>query len=216
MRISGTDFQYFPGSVAAVYLILLYLPGHPPYYQTAIVTMAKTYSNSLLAVLNSRAKVVANSPALAPPPWNEAESAGDSIHLQKMQIHALGGEAKMGSSSISSLRRTPSWMWDWPHRHNKHVEPLIFVYIHELNNWAILQRPYYCQRVWIRDHFVLVKDSVLGSRVELGNFDAVASALVPTKFSPHFVANCQSSRSIFFPLPRSLRACSPELGICYL
>ena len=115
----------------AVYLIILYLSEHPPYYQTAIVTLEKTYSNSLLAVLDSRAKVVANSPALAPPPWNEAESAGDSIHLQRMQIRVLGGESKMGSSSISSLQRTPSLQVELAPR--KHVETLTFIYIRKVD-----------------------------------------------------------------------------------
>ncbi|KJA25594.1 hypothetical protein HYPSUDRAFT_37636 [Hypholoma sublateritium FD-334 SS-4] len=73
------------GSMAAVFLILFYLPGHPPYYQLAVVTMAKTYSNSVMAVLNSRAKVVANCPTSTPPPWNEAWQPIDCIHLGRRQ-----------------------------------------------------------------------------------------------------------------------------------
>ena len=56
---------------AGAILILLYLPGHPPYYELPASIAAKTYSNSMMAFLNSRFKPVSNTP-FETPVWNES------------------------------------------------------------------------------------------------------------------------------------------------
>ena len=76
-----TKISYIQGSAAAVFLILLYLPGHPAYFQAVLATLAKTYSNSILAVLNSRARVMANFPYSTTPPWNEVGGPAYPINL---------------------------------------------------------------------------------------------------------------------------------------
>ncbi|KJA27658.1 hypothetical protein HYPSUDRAFT_34777 [Hypholoma sublateritium FD-334 SS-4] len=57
---------------AAALLVLVYLPGHLPYYSIAASIVAKTYSNSMMAILNSRVKPVSNVPQFATPLWNES------------------------------------------------------------------------------------------------------------------------------------------------
>ncbi|KJA27692.1 hypothetical protein HYPSUDRAFT_34813 [Hypholoma sublateritium FD-334 SS-4] len=56
---------------AGVLLVLVYLPGPPPYYTAAGSLVSKTYSNSMMAILNSRIKPVSNAPAFEAPLWNE-------------------------------------------------------------------------------------------------------------------------------------------------
>ena len=56
---------------AAIVLILVYLPGRPPYYAAAATVVGKIYSNSMMAMLNSRVKPVSNSPDFRAPLWNE-------------------------------------------------------------------------------------------------------------------------------------------------
>ncbi|KJA17592.1 hypothetical protein HYPSUDRAFT_206058 [Hypholoma sublateritium FD-334 SS-4] len=65
-------------SLSGISLALVYLPHHPPYYQVAALILAKTYSNSMIALLNSRVKVTANAPAAAAPVWNETEELDHS------------------------------------------------------------------------------------------------------------------------------------------
>ena len=43
--------------IAVVNLILTLLPGHPTYYQVPSAILAKTYSNSMMVLLNSRIKL---------------------------------------------------------------------------------------------------------------------------------------------------------------
>ena len=57
---------------AGAILILLYLPGHPPYYELPASIAAKTYSNSMMAFLNSRIKPVSNTAPFETPVWNES------------------------------------------------------------------------------------------------------------------------------------------------
>ncbi len=57
-------FQRMAALSTGFVLILVYLPGHPPYYAAAASIEAKIYSNSMMAMLNSRIKPVSN--ALAP------------------------------------------------------------------------------------------------------------------------------------------------------
>ena len=54
-----------------VVLVLVFLPGHPPYYELAPSIAGKTYSNSMMAVLNSRIKAISNAGTLEFPLWNE-------------------------------------------------------------------------------------------------------------------------------------------------
>lgn len=58
-------------SVGAL-VVLVSLPGHPPYYIAAASMVAKTYSNSMMAVLNNRVKPVSNEPEFGAPVWNES------------------------------------------------------------------------------------------------------------------------------------------------
>lgn len=53
-------------------MVLVLLPGHPPYYTAAASIVAKIYSNSMMAMLNSRVKPVSNALAIAAPYWNES------------------------------------------------------------------------------------------------------------------------------------------------
>ncbi len=62
-------------------MLLVFLPGHPPYYAAASVIVAKMYSNSMMAVLNSRVKPVSNASASAAPIWNESVEPVKSINL---------------------------------------------------------------------------------------------------------------------------------------
>ena len=61
-----------PAFSAAILLILVYLPGRPPYYTTATTVVGKLYSNSMVAMLNSRIKPVSNVSAFSAPLWNES------------------------------------------------------------------------------------------------------------------------------------------------
>ena len=56
---------------AAIVLILVYLPGRPPYYGAAATVVAKIYSNSMMTMLNSRIQPASNVPTFASPLWNE-------------------------------------------------------------------------------------------------------------------------------------------------
>ncbi len=67
-RSMSTDLAFS----AAIVLILVYLPGHPPYYAAEATVVAKIYSNSMMAMLNSRIKPVSNAPDFSAPLWNEA------------------------------------------------------------------------------------------------------------------------------------------------
>lgn len=92
--------------MAAIFLILLYLPSHPPYYQAAVSTVAKTYSNSILAVLNSRVKVVANFTTSGSSLWNEVGDPAGSIHLaRRSQGLMFHREGETGSNFTSD-----TWM----------------------------------------------------------------------------------------------------------
>ncbi len=67
---------------AAIVLILVYLPGRPPYYGAAATVVAKIYSNSMMTILNSRIQPVSN--VFASPLWNELVKAP---HFQKQISH---------------------------------------------------------------------------------------------------------------------------------
>ena len=67
---------------AGTLLVLVCLPGNPPYFKVAASVAAKTYSNSMMAVLNSRIKAISNARTFRPPMWNEwvelIESKGEA------------------------------------------------------------------------------------------------------------------------------------------
>ncbi len=69
------ELSIIAASFSIVTMILAYLPGHPTYYQVAILILAKMYSNSMIAALNSRVEVVSNSRSDLPPSWNESVAA---------------------------------------------------------------------------------------------------------------------------------------------
>ena len=66
--------------MAIALLVLVYLPGHPPFYALASPNAAKLYANSLMAMLNSRVKLISlNAHSVGPPIWNESFRAAESF-----------------------------------------------------------------------------------------------------------------------------------------
>lgn len=65
---------------AGILIVLVFLPKHPSYYAGASAIVAKAYSNSMMAMLNSRVKPVSNTPVSAAPLWNEELKSIDSAH----------------------------------------------------------------------------------------------------------------------------------------
>ncbi|KJA19991.1 hypothetical protein HYPSUDRAFT_832787 [Hypholoma sublateritium FD-334 SS-4] len=65
---------------AGALVVLPYLPGHPRYYELAASIAAKTYSNAMMAVLNSRVQAVSNAGVFGNPLWNEAVQPSESIY----------------------------------------------------------------------------------------------------------------------------------------
>ena len=72
-------------SCAIIATALSYIPGNPPYYRVIIIIMAKLYSNSMIAALNSRMKVVSNSPSSFPPSWNESAMGTECLQGRSTQ-----------------------------------------------------------------------------------------------------------------------------------
>ena len=93
-----TELTIIAASFSIVTMILAYLPGHTTYYQVAILILAKMYSNSMIAALNSRVRVVSNSQSDSPPSWNE--SVAQPVDLQQMKS-TLGLEFRRNESSGS-------------------------------------------------------------------------------------------------------------------
>ena len=84
-NLSATDTRTIPASLSIITMALAYIPGGTPYYQIAILILAKMYSNSMIAALNSRMEVVSNSQFGSPPSWNESlkqteSQRGNSAH----------------------------------------------------------------------------------------------------------------------------------------
>lgn len=77
-----TELSINSASFSIITMILALLPGHPTYYQIAILILAKMYSNSMLAFLNRRKRVVSNSGPDSPPSWNE--SVVEPVDLSEM------------------------------------------------------------------------------------------------------------------------------------
>ena len=94
---------------AGALLVLVYLPGHPPYYNFAASVVAKTYSNAMMAVLNSRIKAVSNTPELGASLWNESAKPNGSIYSSGSRRTAFGEDSETGfsSSHVPILANTP-------------------------------------------------------------------------------------------------------------
>ena len=94
---------------AGALLVLVYLPGHPPYYNFAASVVAKTYSNAMMAVLNSRIKAVSNTPELGASLWNESAKPNGSIYTSGSRRTAFGEDSETGfsSSHVPILANTP-------------------------------------------------------------------------------------------------------------
>ena len=88
-------------------MALVFLPGHPFYYAAASVILAKTYSNSMMAVLNSRIKPVSNASPSAAPLWNESVESIKSIHwiagTQPTYEFRRNSEISISSSRASEI-----------------------------------------------------------------------------------------------------------------
>ncbi len=90
-------------SLAGISLALVYLPQHPPYYQVAGLILAKTYSNSMIAALNSRVKVLPNACVVSTtttgrPVWNE-EVDVDDMNSRGLEFNtSVGSETGSGSA----------------------------------------------------------------------------------------------------------------------
>ena len=76
---------------------LSYIPG-TPYYEVTIVILAKTYSNSMIAALNSRVKAVSNYPSGFPPSWNEAAQTKESLQGREIVFIGDASEDRMGDT----------------------------------------------------------------------------------------------------------------------
>ncbi|KJA19852.1 hypothetical protein HYPSUDRAFT_204279 [Hypholoma sublateritium FD-334 SS-4] len=89
---------------AGVLVVLVFLPGPPPYYAAAAAVVGKAYSNSMMAMLNSRVKPVSNAPALEAPSWNESvkPSAPDSSTGGTEGFVFRGRDSEVGFDSSAS------------------------------------------------------------------------------------------------------------------
>lgn len=93
----AADTGVLSASFAVIALVLVYILGHPPYYQIAILIMAKLYSNSMIAALNSRMKVMSNSPSGSPPSWNESVHVIDPLQVELSQELAFFMDNSVGT-----------------------------------------------------------------------------------------------------------------------
>ncbi len=74
---------------ATTLVVLLSLPGTPPYYKLAASIGAKTYSTSMMAVLNSRIKTTSNMGAFRPPLWNELMKLAEPDYVDQRQTSEI-------------------------------------------------------------------------------------------------------------------------------
>ena len=85
---------------AGVVLVFLYLPGQQPYYNIPAAAVAKTYSNSMMAVLNSRIKPVSNASGPYGPLWNElVQSTGTISSIRRSNGPVVRRDDETGSGS---------------------------------------------------------------------------------------------------------------------
>ena len=101
------EYQRMSALSAGVVLLLVYLPGHQPYYAAAASIEAKIYSNSMMAMLNSRIKPVSNASPSAAPLWNESVESIKSIHwiagTQPTYEFRRNSEISISSSRASEI-----------------------------------------------------------------------------------------------------------------
>ena len=97
--------EIFPALINSVVLVLLCLPIHLPYYSAAASIVTKAYSNSMMAVLNSRIKPISNAPSLEAPLWNELEKLTNSMQSGQRTRRELRFSKDAGASS--TLYRSP-------------------------------------------------------------------------------------------------------------
>lgn len=77
--------------------------GPPPYYTAAGSLVSKTYLNSMMAILNSRIKLVSNAPTFEAPFWNElVKPIGSRIGGTQGIGFCRDGETEFSSSSTST------------------------------------------------------------------------------------------------------------------
>lgn len=98
--------QRIPALSAGVLVVLVFLPGNPPYYAVDSAVVAKIYSNSMMAMLNSRVKPVSNAPASAAPSWNESAKpvgSGSSTGWSQGFVFRRGSERGFHSSCDSEF-----------------------------------------------------------------------------------------------------------------
>lgn len=91
------------GTIAASFsiitMVVAYISGDTPYYQIPILILAKMYSNSMIAALNSRMKVVSNSQFGSPPSWNESAKPTESRQVYNTQDLAF----RRSDESVSTM-----------------------------------------------------------------------------------------------------------------
>ena len=101
-----SEFQRILALSVGALLVLVSLPGHPPYYIAAASIVAKIYSNAMMANLNSRIKPVSNILEFGAPTWNESVQPISSFSLtgtsDVMVFHRDSGMSELGSYCISN------------------------------------------------------------------------------------------------------------------
>ncbi len=90
---------FISASLSIIAMSLAYIPGHADYYQIVILILAKMYSNSMIAAINCRMKVVSNSGhSNFPPSWNESVRPAHSWHTKSSDTLAF----RRDRSSVSA------------------------------------------------------------------------------------------------------------------
>ena len=85
-RFLVPDTVTISASFSIITMALAYIPGPVGYYQIGILILAKMYSNSMIAALNSRMKVVPNSEFGSPPSWNESAKQTESCEVRAQDL----------------------------------------------------------------------------------------------------------------------------------
>ena len=102
-----SNFKLLSALSAGILVILLFLPGHPTYYVGTAAVVAKAYSNSMVAMLNSRVKPVSNTPAPTSPVWNESvksvASSSTVVGIEGLVFRVNTTEISLESSRLSDI-----------------------------------------------------------------------------------------------------------------
>ncbi|KJA25583.1 hypothetical protein HYPSUDRAFT_37628 [Hypholoma sublateritium FD-334 SS-4] len=86
-------------SFSIITMVVAYISGDTPYYQIPMLILAKMYSNSMIAALNSRMKVVSNAQFGSPPSWNESAKPTESRQVYNTQDLAF----RRSDESVSTM-----------------------------------------------------------------------------------------------------------------